>query len=50
MAAAYHLGMPLDTFQRLMVSTCSITALMIGEHSSRLLTLNFDPSLNFSKP
>lgn len=50
MAVAYYLGMPLDTFQRLMVSTCSITALMIGEHGSRLLTLNFDPSLNFSKP
>jgi len=50
MAVAYYLGMPLDTFQRLMVSTGSITALMIGEHGSRLLTLNFDPSLNFSKP
>ena len=50
MAVAYYLGMPLDTFQRLMVSTCSITALMIGEHGCRLLNLNFDPSLNFSKP
>jgi probable phosphoglycerate mutase len=50
MAVAYYLGMPLDTFQRLMVSTCSINALIIGEHGSRLLTLNFDPSLNFSKP
>jgi probable phosphoglycerate mutase len=50
MAVAYYLGMPLDTFQRLVVSTCSVTALMIGEHSCRLLTMNFDPSLNFSKP
>jgi probable phosphoglycerate mutase len=50
MAVAYYLGMPLDTFQRLMVNTCSINALMIGEHGCRLMSLNFDPSLNFSKP
>lgn len=50
MAVAYYLGMPLDTFQRLVVSTCSITSLMIGDHGYRLLTMNFDPSLNFSKP
>lgn len=50
MAVAYYLGMPLDTFQRLSVGTCSVTALMIGEHGCRLLTLNFDSSLNFSKP
>lgn len=50
MAVAYYLGMPLDTFQRLAVSTCSINALMLGEHGCRLLTLNFDPGLNFSKP
>jgi probable phosphoglycerate mutase len=48
MVVANYLGMPLDTFQRLTVSTCSITALIIGEHGSRLLTMNFDPSLTFS--
>ena len=30
LAVAYYLGMPLDLFQRLQVSTCSVTALRLG--------------------
>jgi len=50
LAVAYFIGLPLDNFQRLMVSPASITALHIGENASHLVKLNFDPSLNFSKP
>lgn len=49
LATAYYVGMPLDNFQRLMVSPASITTLHIGETSSHLVSLNFDLSLNFSK-
>ena len=48
LAVAYYLGLPLDNFQRFMVSTASITALHIGEMGGRLLTLNYD--LAFSLP
>jgi probable phosphoglycerate mutase len=50
LAVAYYLGLPLDHFQRLSSSPASITALYIGEMGSRLLSLNFDPSFNLSKP
>lgn len=50
LAVAYYLGLPLDMFQRLTVAPASITALYIGDSSSRLLTLNYDLSLTFSKP
>ncbi len=49
LAVAYFLGMPLDNFQRLMVSPASVTALHISEHGSALLNLNYDLSLNFPK-
>ena len=48
LAVAYYLGLPLDNFQRFMVSTASITALQIGEMGGRVLTLNYD--LAFSLP
>lgn len=48
LAVAYYLGLPLDNFQRLHVSTASISALQIGEMGGRLLTLNYD--LGFSLP
>jgi len=50
LAIAYYLGMPLDMFQRLGVSPASITALLLGEGGSHLLTLNYDFSLNFAEP
>ncbi len=49
LATAYYIGLPLDHFQRLMVSPASITALFIGESSSHLINLNFDLSFNFPK-
>jgi probable phosphoglycerate mutase len=49
LAVAYYIGLPLDNFQRLGVSPASVTALHIGEASSHLLNLNFDPSFNLAK-
>lgn len=49
LAVAYYLGLPLDNFQRLAVSPASVTALHIGETSSHLLNLNYDPSFNLAK-
>ncbi|HNT24612.1 MAG TPA: histidine phosphatase family protein [Anaerolineales bacterium] len=45
---AYYLGMPLDLFQRLTVSTGSFSILQIGENV-RLLALNCDPSQELPK-
>lgn len=50
LAVAFYLGLPIDLFQRLSISPASISALMIHEHGSRLLMLNYDLSLNFTKP
>jgi probable phosphoglycerate mutase len=47
MAVAHYIGLPLDMFQRLTISPASITALHLGEFGSRLLMLNYNPSLNF---
>jgi len=44
LALAYYLGIPLDLFQRLVVSTCSISTLYIGKHGVRLVALNIDVS------
>ena len=49
MAVAYYLGLPLDMFQRLIVSPASITSLMLSEFGGKLLTLNYDLSLRFSQ-
>lgn len=48
LAVSYYLGLPLDLFQRLTISTASITALQIGEFGSQLLTLNYDLSFALS--
>ena len=50
LAVAYFLGLPLDLFQRLSVAPGSITALMIGESGSHLLTLNYNLSFSLPKP
>jgi len=50
LAVAYYLGLSLDHFQRLAAAPSSITALYVGEASSRLLTMNFDLSFNLSRP
>jgi probable phosphoglycerate mutase len=44
-AVAATAGVPLDLFQRLVVSTCSVTALMRGEHSNHVLCVNNTSSL-----
>ncbi len=49
LAVAFYLGLPLDHFQRLAVTPASITALMIDEHHSQLLLLNYNPSLTIPK-
>ena len=49
LAVAYYIGLPLDLFQRLSVSPASISALLVGDSSSRLLTLNYDISLTLAK-
>jgi probable phosphoglycerate mutase len=48
LVVAYYLGLPTDLFQRLTIAPASITALQIGEFGSRLMLLNYDPSLNFA--
>jgi len=50
LAVAFFVGLPLDLFQRLALSPASITALMIGETGSQLLTLNYDPAFTIAKP
>ena len=47
LAVAYHLGLPLDLFQRLMIAPASISTLYLGEGSAHLMNLNFTPGLRF---
>jgi probable phosphoglycerate mutase len=47
---AYHLGMPLDHFQRLSCETGSVTVLQLGEHGAHLLRLNLRPPFLFPVP
>jgi broad specificity phosphatase PhoE len=43
MLVAHYLGMPLDHFQRLGISTASITVLQVSETGSHLVMLNYNP-------
>ena len=43
LALAHYLGMPLDTFQRLRVSTGSVTVLQVGKMGASLAGLNLTP-------
>lgn len=49
LAVAYFIGLPLDMFQRLIVSPGSITVLQLGEMGGRLLALNFEPGFSLRK-
>jgi probable phosphomutase (TIGR03848 family) len=40
LAVAHYLGMPLDLFQRIMISTASVTALRLGHGQPSLIKLN----------
>jgi probable phosphoglycerate mutase len=44
-AVAATAGIPIDLFQRLVVSPCSVTALMRGENSNHVLSVNNTSSL-----
>lgn len=44
-AIAFYLGLPLDSFQRLAIDPASISALHISDSGSRLIMLNYNPSL-----
>jgi len=48
LAVAFFVGLPLDMFQRLVVSPASVSTLAFSEEGSRLLNLNVDHS--FSLP
>ena len=51
MAVAYYVGLPLDLFQRLVISPASVTALAFERLGVRLLFLNnFDPSVILPVP
>lgn len=49
LAVAYYVGMPLDSFQRLVIGRASISALSIHQGNSQLITLNYSPTLSFPK-
>jgi probable phosphoglycerate mutase len=47
MLVAHYLGMPLDHFQRLSISTASITVLQVSETGSHLVMLNYTLELTW---
>jgi len=49
LALAYYLGLPLDNFQRFIIAPASVSALLLGENGSRLLTMNYHPAFNLPK-
>ena len=49
LAVAFHLGLPIDLFQRITVAPASITTLLITESGSRLINLNFEISFTLPK-
>lgn len=50
LALAYHLGLPLDMFQRLMVAPASISTLVLGEGHAHVLHVNYVPGISFQPP
>jgi len=44
LAIAYFLGLPLDMFQRLHISPASISTLILNEHYTRFININYDLS------
>jgi probable phosphomutase (TIGR03848 family) len=49
LAIAYFLGLPLDMFQRLVVSPASITIFQISPTGAQLITMNYDPMYSLAK-
>lgn len=50
LAVAYFLGLPIDLFQRLSISTASISTIFIADNSARVFNINQSMRLNFSPP
>ena len=50
LVVAHYLGMPLDTFQRLTISTGSVTILKIDGSTVKLQALNLIPPFSYPKP
>lgn len=50
LAVAYFMGLPLDSFQRLMVGTASISTLHFQENFAVVANLNYLPHLEFPRP
>jgi broad specificity phosphatase PhoE len=46
-AIAYYLSLPLDSFQRLAVDPASISVMNITDNGSKLIMLNYNPSLSW---
>ena len=49
LAVAYHLGLPLDLFQRLVISPASISTIHLSEEGAQVININFNPSVRFSQ-
>lgn len=49
-AVTYAQGVPLDLFQRTVISTCSVSALVLSDHGSIVLSVNSTASLNDLRP
>jgi probable phosphomutase (TIGR03848 family) len=47
LAIAYFIGLPLDLFQRLVISPGSVSILRQSEHGSQLIALNINPAQSF---
>ncbi len=50
LAVAYYLGLPLDLYQRLVISPASVTILHLGEEGPRLVRLNDDGPVWVPRP
>jgi len=48
LAIAYYIGLPLDRFQSLVVDTGSVSVLMLGKASTRLVALGLKPPFEIS--
>jgi broad specificity phosphatase PhoE len=50
LAVAHYLGLPLDHFQRLTISTGSVTLIKLDHTAVKLLALNLIPPFSLPNP
>jgi probable phosphoglycerate mutase len=50
LAVAHYLGLPMDDYHRISISTASITTIILGDNHPRLLNLNQVSQLEWPKP